>query len=142
MLSYLYFVDKKAEAQGGSLETCAGFEPTQSGPRMQKHCTTLPLWVPPGLPPHTHTHTHTLTPFPGPALQLSHFAQRGTERPREARCQLLGHWPRLPPSQASWKQVSARGHGAPCQRGWGPRSPVSMALKYFLGNEEEEMTKS
>ena len=61
MLSYLYFVDKKAEAQGGSLETCAGFEPTQSGPRMQKHCTTLPLWVPPGLPPHTHTHTHTHT---------------------------------------------------------------------------------
>ena len=145
MLSYLYFIDKKAEAQGCSLVTCAGFEPKESGPRIQNHCTALPLYVPPRLPSHTHTHTHTHT-HPDILLRPSSAAlplcSKGAERPGEARCQLLGHWPRLPPSQASWKQVSARGHGAPCQGGWGPRSPVSMALRYFLGGEEEEMTRS
>ena len=105
--------------------------------------TTAQQCVPPRLPSHTHTHAHT---HPDTLLRPSSAAlplcSKGAERPGEARCQLLGHWPRLPPSQASWKQVSARGHGAPCQGGWGPRSPVSMALRYFLEGEEEEMTRS
>jgi len=92
VLSYLYFIDKKAEAQGGSLVTCAEFEPKESGLRIQNHCTALPLYVPPRLPSHTHTHTHT---HPDTLLRPSSAAlplcSKGAERPGEAHCQLLGH---------------------------------------------------
>ena len=127
MLSYLYFIDKKAEAQGGSLVTCAGFEPKESGLRIQNHCTALPLYVPPRLPSHTHTHTHThtLTPFSGPALQLSHFAQREQSGLGRRAASSLGTSPAYHPPRPHGSKCLPEGMGHPAREGGdpGPQRP-------------------
>ena len=118
MLSYLYFVDKKAEAQ------C---EPKESGPRIQNHCTAVCAPTPPITHTHTHahTHTHTLIPFSGPALQLSHFAQRELSGPGRRAASSLGTGPAYYPPRPHGSKCLPEGMGHPAREGGdpGPQCP-------------------